>query len=159
MTDTDTAKAVDAQLRAAHPDYPHAAVFERDPALDGEIASAIALLADGSSVDYVAIDQSRAAENSYLEVAAFTPKVVIRGIVSHGFLNLRVVGRHTLRSIDVVTAPNLLATKPSGRLVAAANYDEIVVRLPGDDNASAANHDLLPAFLQSLYADLNGSAD
>jgi hypothetical protein len=151
---TTAAEAVDALLRSSHSEYPGPAVFERDPGLDRRIASAIALLARETDIEYVSIDQSRASENGYVELNVFTTDRLIRAIVSHGYLTINVVSRATISSIEVVSSPDYLSTEPDIAFSAIAHYKEIAAKLPGDEYATDENLAKLREFLPVLLADL-----
>jgi hypothetical protein len=151
---TPAAEEVDALLRSSHRDYPGSAVFERDPALDRRIASAIALLARDTDIEYVSIDQSRASENGYVELNVFTTDHLIRAIVSHGYLTVNAVSRATVRSIEVVSSPDYLASEPDLEFSAVAHYKEISAKLPGDEYATDENLAKLREFFPLLLADL-----
>lgn len=151
---TPAAEAVDALLRSSHREYPGAAVFERDPGLDRRIASAIALLTLETDIEYVSIDQSRASENGYVELNVFTTDRLIRAIVSHGYLTVSVVSRATVRSIEVVSSPDYIASEPDIEFSAIAHYKEIAAKLPGDEYATDENLAQLRKFLPVLLTDL-----
>jgi hypothetical protein len=154
MDHTRAAMVVDALLRSSHREYPAAAIFERDDDLDRRIASVIALLVEDTEIDYVSIDQSRAAEHGYVELNVFTTDRVIRAIVSHGYLTVNTVNRDTVRAVEVVSSPNYLSEPADLAFSAIAQYREITAKLPGDDAATEENLERLRKFFPQLLADL-----
>lgn len=156
----DLGTALLAQLTGSRRDLREHPVFKDHPLLLSRLVSKLTYCVRDAQPRYVAVDMAGPSPDAPFNVALFTDDHVFHLVydpaVDH--ITTTVVSRASVRAVELLSAPNFMAgDQPGtyqGALQVQVTYNDIVVRLPGDNLATEANRQRLDDFFPSLLEDL-----
>lgn len=156
----DIATTLRDQLFGARDEFEQSPPFRDNPQLLSRLVSKLTYCVREASPRYMAVDLSTGANDHSFRVAVYTDDhlfhLVYDPAVDH--IVTTIVDRRSVRRIDVLSAPNFLDPQPDGaapgRVDLAVFYEDLMVRLPGDNHASDRNRAALDSFMVSLLRDL-----
>lgn len=157
----DIGKALQAQLFGSREDLADLPVFTDNPTLLSRLVSKLTYSVRDAPPRYIAVDMSQVQTLGGFDVAVFTDDLLFHltydPAVDH--ITTTAVGRSTIRSIELLSAPNFMAGDVpgtyQGHVEVQASYEALTVKLPGDNQASERNRRELDTFLVSLFRDLS----
>jgi hypothetical protein len=156
----DIAAALRDQLFGARDEFGESPPFRDNPHLLSRLVSKLSYCVRDATPRYMAVDLSTAENDHSFRIAVYTDRhlfhLVYDPAVDH--IVTTIVDRGSIRRIDVLSAPNFIEEEQAGshpgRVDLAVFYEEITVRLPGDNRASDQNREALDSFMPSLLDDL-----
>ncbi|MCU1583661.1 MAG: hypothetical protein JWM49_217 [Microbacteriaceae bacterium] len=156
----DLGKALLAQLAGSRRDLDQHPVFRDHPLLLSRLVSKLTYCVREAPPRFIAVDMASPTAEAAFNVAVFTDDHVFQlsydPMVDH--ITTTVVSRKSIRAAELLSAPNFMAGDQPGTfeggLEIRVTYDEISIRLPGDNFASDRNRQELDVFWPSLLRDL-----
>ena len=155
----DIAKQLRSQLFGARDEFEDSEPFRTNPRLLDRLVSKLTYCVRDAAPRYMAVDLTASASDESFRIAVYTDDhlfhLVYDPAVDH--IVTSIVDRSSIRRIDVLSAPNIVDADDdgiSGQVELAVFYEDITVRLPGDNRTSDRNRDSLDSFMVSLLRDL-----
>ncbi|MCU1636927.1 MAG: hypothetical protein JWQ68_2166 [Cryobacterium sp.] len=157
----DIGNALQAQLFGSREDeFDELPVFKKNPTLLSRLVSKLTYSVRDAAPRYIAVDMSHVANQGGFDIAVYTDDLIFfltyDPTVDH--ITTTAVSRSSIRSVELLSAPNFMAgVVPGtyqGSVQVLVSYENLNVKLPGDNRASERNHRELDTFLASLFRDL-----
>jgi hypothetical protein len=156
----DIATNLRTQLFGSREDFENHALFLRNPSLLGRLISKLTYAVRDAAPRFMAVDLARGGIHESFDIVVYTDDHVIQLVydptVDH--ITTSIVSRKSIRRIDLLAAPNFMGGDVPGTyrggVAVQVFYNEITVRLPGDNHVTEQNREALDSFIVSLMRDL-----
>jgi hypothetical protein len=152
-------KILQATLAGARDDLDQHRVFTEHPLLFSRLVSKLTYCVRDAPPRYIAVDIPEGDPAFTISVYTDDHLFVLSYDPSVDHIVTKAVSRKSVRFVELLSAPNFMAgDQPgtfSGALDVAVTYQDVVVRLPGDNHATEKNRQELDAFWPSLLKDLD----
>jgi hypothetical protein len=156
----DIGRAVQAQLFGSRENLEALPVFTNNPLLLSRLVSKLTYSVRDATPRYIAADMSNTEKQGTFEIAVYTDELLffLSYDPSVDHITTTVVNRHSIESIELLSAPNFMTGEVpgtyQGNVEVLVSYNTLKVRLPGDNRASESNLEELDSFLATLFRDL-----